>query len=237
MVIARDFFINQGLKEAQIEDFIRLQFPSENYSHLQIQRTPLGMKVIIYTNVPGRIIGRGGKLINEMTRTIKEKFNLENIEMDVRGIENPDLDAHIVAKQIVSALSRGINYKKVANTYLKRIMDAGATGAEIIISGKISGSKASTAKFIDGYLKLAGHPATELVDTAYENVLTKPGIIGITVKIMKSGADLKDVVPKKSEEEIKPEEEKKPEEVQQIKERKKVKKTEKKTDSQKKTKS
>ena len=191
MVTTRDFFIKQGLKETQIEEFIRQRFPSGDYSHMQIQRTPLGIKIVIFTNKPGRVIGRGGRIINEMTSTIKEKFALENSELEVRGIENPDLDAHIVAKQIASYIERGFNYKKTGNMILKKVMDAGAVGVELIIGGKIAGSKAVTAKFIAGYLKLAGHPADELVDTAFESVLTKPGIIGVTVKIMKKDVDFK----------------------------------------------
>ncbi len=215
MVTARDFFIKQGLKEAQIEDYIRQKFPAGDYSHMLIQRTPLGIKIVIYTNKPGRIIGKGGRVINEMTESIKEKFALENPEIEVRGIENPDLDSHIVAKQIASALAKGFNYKKIGNLAMRRIMDARAVGAQIIIAGKISGSKASRAKFMEGYVKLAGNPATELVDIAYETVLTKPGIIGVTVKIM--ARDVEAEAKKAEEEEAKKLAEEKPALIEELK--------------------
>ena len=181
----KQYFVKQGIKEAQIEDFIRSNFPMGDYSRTELQRTPLGIKVIIHTNKPGRIIGRGGKTINEMTDALKERFKLENPQLDVKGIENPDLDAKIVAKQIASAMERGYNYKKIGNLTIKRIMDAGAIGAEIVISGKLAGGKAAMGKFIEGYLKHSGHPAKELVDVGFEEAYTKPGKIGIKVKILR----------------------------------------------------
>ena len=185
-MLLKKFFVDYALRKTQMERFIRQYFPEESYSKVELERTPLGVKIVIYTDRPGRIIGTGGKKINEMTELLKEKFKLENPQVDVRAIENPDLDAKIVAKRIVSALERGFNYKKIGNVMLKRIMDAGAVGAEIVISGKLGGSKARTGKFVDGYLKHCGQPAKELVDSAFEEAETKPGKIGVKVKIMKS---------------------------------------------------
>jgi small subunit ribosomal protein S3 len=140
---------------------------------------------VIYTDRPGRIIGSGGKKINEMTETLKTKFNLENPQIDVKSIGNPDLDARIVAKKITTALESGYNYKKIGNVMLKRIMDAGAIGAEIIISGKLGGSKGRMGKFVSGYLKHCGEPSKEFVDYGFHEANTRPGKIGVKVKIMK----------------------------------------------------
>jgi len=185
-----EYFIKQGLKEVEIEKFIRNNFPVGDYSRTELQRTPLGIKIVIYTNKPGRIIGRGGRNINEMTEAIKEKFGLENPELDVKSIKNPNLDAKIVAKQIASALERGYNHKKIGNLALKRIMDAGAVGAMIKIAGRITSGKAMTSKFVAGHIKHCGQPAKDLVDVGFEEANTKPGKIGITVKIMKSFMDI-----------------------------------------------
>ncbi len=180
-----EHFIKQGIKEAEIEDYIKKIFPLGDYSKTEIQRTPLGIKIIIYTNKPGRIIGKGGKNINEMTEAIKTKFGLENPQLDVKAIRNPNLDPKIVARQIASALEKGYNYKKIGNLTIKRIMDAGAIGAQIIISGKLGGGKSMTGKFQEGHLKHCGQPAKELVDYAFETALVKLGKIGIKVKIMR----------------------------------------------------
>ena len=102
----KNFFVNQGIREVEIQKFIRTKFPMGDYSKMELQRTPLGIKIVIYTNKPGRIIGRGGKNINEMTDALKENFSLENPQIDIKSIRNPNLDAKIVAKQISSACWR-----------------------------------------------------------------------------------------------------------------------------------
>lgn len=185
----RKYFINQALKEVQIEEFIRNRFPEANYSHMELKRTPLGIKIIIFSSSPGRIIGKGGRTINEMTDALKEKFNLENPQLDVKSVAQPFLDAKIVAKQIALAMERGFNFKRVGNTTLKRVMAAGAMGVEISIGGRVSGGKAMRAKFIDGYLKHSGDPSKKLVDYGFEEIYqigrSKPGKVGIKVKIMK----------------------------------------------------
>jgi len=179
------YFVKHAIKEMEIEKFIKDNFPMGDYSKIEIQRTPLGMKILIHTNKPGRIIGRSGRNINEMTDAIKQRFGLENPQLDVKTIRDPDLDAKIVAKQIASSLERGFNQKKIGNLAIKRIMDAGAVGAEIIISGKFGTGKGMTSKFIEGYLKHCGQSAKDLVDYGFEEANTRPGKIGIQVKIMR----------------------------------------------------
>jgi small subunit ribosomal protein S3 len=212
-MLMKNFFVDYIIKKRKIENFIRENFPNESYSRIELERTPMGVKTIIYTDNPGRIIGSGGRKINEMTEILKTKFNLENPQIDVKSIHNPDMDAQIVAKRIASALERGYNYKKIGNIMMKRVMGSGAKGVEIVIAGKLGGSKGRTGKFIEGYLKHCGDPAKKLVDHGFAEAITKPGKIGIKVKIMMSVPIIsEDVVPKKEEKpkEIQ-EQEKKPE--------------------------
>ena len=188
--LLKQYFVRQSIKEATVEDFIRKHFPLGDYSSTELQRTPLGLKVVIFTNKPGKIIGRGGKTINEMTDALKRRFDLDNLQIDVKTIENPDLDPKIVAKQIASALVKGYNNKKIGNLTLKRIMNAGAIGVEIIISGCLGGSKSMTSKFTDGFLKHCGQPAKDMVDYGFEVAKTRRSTIGVKVKIMKEFKDI-----------------------------------------------
>ncbi|MFH1237634.1 MAG: 30S ribosomal protein S3 [Candidatus Aenigmatarchaeota archaeon] len=216
-MLMKKFFVDYSVRKMKIEAFIKKYFPEESYSKIELERTPLGIKIIIHTDRPGRIIGAGGRKINEMTDRLKAEFKLENPQVDVKSINRPDLDAKIMAKKITTALEKGYNYKKIGNIMLKRIMDAGAVGVEIVIAGKLGGSKSRTGKFLQGYLKHCGQPAKELVDSAFEEAQTRPGKIGVKVKIMKSVPILAtDVVEKKKEKvkkhETKPKEEAKAEE-------------------------
>lgn len=198
------YFVSQGVKLAGIENYIRDKFPSGDYSKIELQTTPLGIKIIIYTNKPGKIIGRGGKNIDDITDSLRKEFNLENPQIDVKEISNPDLDAKIVAKQIKSAIEKGFSYKKIGNLTIKRIMEAGALGAQIIIAGKVGGGKAMSAKFIEGHIKHSGYLSKKLVDEGYEEARTRPGTIGIRVRIMVESRDITGAVIRKGMEVIKP---------------------------------
>ncbi len=194
-MLLKNFFVNYSTRKMQIEDFIRKNFPNENYSDIELERTPLGVKIVIYTDRPGRIIGAGGRKINEMTDVLKTEFKLENPQIDVKSIRSADLDANIVAKKIATALESGYNYKKIGNVMLKRVMGAGAIGCEIIVAGKLGGSKGRMGKFNDGYLKHCGQPAKELVNHGFKEASTRPGKIGIKVKIMMKAPIIAEDIP------------------------------------------
>jgi len=178
-------FVNEGIKESQIENFLRKRFDRAGYSHTEIQRTPLGTRIVVYANKPGLVIGRSGRRVNEITDEIKKKFGFENPLVEVREIEEPFLDAKIVANRIAKALERGIHYKRVCNFYLERIMEAGAIGVQIEASGKLAGVERSRfQKFRSGFIAHSGDYAEKLVDKGYAQAMMKPGIAGIKVKIM-----------------------------------------------------
>ena len=179
-------FIEEGIKEAQMEEFLRNKFDRAGYSHIEIQRTPLGTRIIVYANRPGLVIGKSGSRIKEITEEVQEKFKLENPMLDVREIENPFLDARVVASRIAKSLERGSFYKKVANFYLEEIMRAGAIGVEIKVGGKLGGERGRFKKFKDGYIKHSGYYGDNLVDKGQAVALLKPGIVGVQVKILKT---------------------------------------------------
>ena len=184
-------FVKEGIKEAQIEEFLRKKFDRAGYSHIEIQRTPLGTRIIVYANRPGLVIGKSGARIKEITEEVQKKFKLENPMVDVKEIENPFLDAQVVANRIVKSLERGAFYKKVANYYLDEIMEAGAVGAQIRIGGKLGGERGRFQKFKKGYIKHSGYYADNVVDKGSATANLKPGVVGVQVKILKQApADL-----------------------------------------------
>jgi small subunit ribosomal protein S3 len=178
-------FVKEGIRNSDVEEFLANEFARAGYSHCEIHRTPLSIRITVYANRPGLIIGRGGKNIEMMTKTLKERFGFENPQLDVQEVKNSDLDSHIIAKWIASAIERGLNYKRVANIALERVMNTGAAGVAIRISGKIGGDMGRTEKFSAGYLKYSGEPSESMVDTAYAQANVKIGMIGIQVRIMK----------------------------------------------------
>ncbi|MGC9200967.1 MAG: 30S ribosomal protein S3 [Candidatus Aenigmatarchaeota archaeon] len=179
-------FVREGIKEADLQEYLKKKFERAGYSRAVIERTPIGTRIIIYAYKPGLVIGRSGRKVEELAKEIKEKFKIENPMIDVREVDNPFLDANIVAKRIARAIERGINYKKVATYYLDQIMKNGAIGALIVISGKIMGKERSRrVKFKDGFIATSGEYAKRLVDRAQAQALIKFGIVGVEVRIMK----------------------------------------------------
>ena len=213
-------FIKEGIRNRNLEEFLSSEFDRAGYSHSLIQRTPLSIRITVFANKPGLIIGRGGKNIEAITNILKERFGFENPQLDVQEIENPDLDAHIIAKWMASSIERGLNYKRVANVALERVMHAGAAGVALRIAGKIGGDMGRTEKFASGYLKYSGEPAESMVDTAYAHANVKLGMIGIQVRIMKEAPAELEIAEKISgkEEVIEEPKEEKGEEIVDIKE-------------------
>ncbi len=179
-------FVKEGIKVSEVEEFLRKRFEKAGYSHTEIQRTPLGTRIIVHVHKPGLVIGRSGRRVNEITEEIKGKFGFENPLLDVREVEEPFLDSNIVARRIAHSIERGVNYKKVANYYLEKVIEAGAVGIQIEIAGKIGGVERSRAqKFKRGFVAHSGEYAERLVAIGYTQAIVKSGVIGIKVKMMK----------------------------------------------------
>jgi len=180
-------FIKEGIKVSEVEEFLRKRFEKAGYSHTEIQRTPLGTRIIVHVHKPGLVIGRSGRRVNEITEEIKDRLGFENPLLDVREVGEPFLDANIVAMRIARSIEKGVNYKKVANYYLERVIEAGAVGIQIEVAGKIGGVERSRQqKFKMGFVAHSGEYAERLVDGGYTQAIIKAGIIGIKVKIMKA---------------------------------------------------
>ncbi len=179
-------FIKEAIKRNLLEEYLAKKFEKAGYSHSEIERTPIGTRIIVYAHRPGIVVGPSGRRINEIVEEIKKKFDISNPMLDVREVENPFLDANIVAKRIAKALERGIHFKKVCNYYLDKIMEAGAVGVMIRVSGKLAGKDRSRFyKFRRGFVAMAGDYAEKYVQVAQAQAFLKVGVVGVEVRIMK----------------------------------------------------
>jgi small subunit ribosomal protein S3 len=177
-------FIKEGIRNKYVEEFLANEFARAGYSHCEIQRTPLSIRITVFAHKPGLIIGRGGKNIESMTQYLKDKFGFENPQLDVQEVTQPDLDPRIVSRWIASAIERGLNYKRVANIAIEKVINAGAAGIAIRIGGKLGSDVSRVEKFSSGYLKYSGDMVETLVKTAYARANVKLGTIGIQVRIL-----------------------------------------------------
>ena len=117
-------FVAQKIKEFQIEEYITQSLNNVGHSHTKMIKTPLGEKIVIYTSRPGLIVGRKGQNIKLLTKTLKRKFNLENPQIEISEVENPSLDATIVAEKIVDALEKfgSEKFKAIGHKIMTEVM-------------------------------------------------------------------------------------------------------------------
>jgi len=187
-------FISEAIKKTEIDEFLQKKLERAGYGGVNISKTPLGTHIVIYAMRPGIVIGRGGETIRELASLLEEKFGVSNPQISVSEIEIPELNAHVVASRIASALQRGIHFRRAGFWALNQVMEAGALGVEIIISGKLRTERARYEKFRAGYLPKCGEPALKYMRKAEVHVQLKPGIFGVKVRIMPPDAVFPDKI-------------------------------------------
>ncbi len=187
-------FIEQGIKLMQINEYLRSELVRAGFAGVDIQKTPLGVRITLRTSRPGLVIGKGGKRIQEITDVLQDKFGLEMPQIEVEEVPNPDLNAQIMAERLAYSLDRGRHYRRAGYYILRKIMDSGARGTEIIVSGKVTSQRARTTVFRAGTMKKSGQPAQEGVDKGVAQCVQKSGTLGIIVKIMHADIRMGDTV-------------------------------------------
>nr|WP_238374116.1 30S ribosomal protein S3 [Ignicoccus hospitalis] len=203
----KKYFLEQALTQVKVDEYLAYKFHSVGYSKVELQKTPMGTRVIIYAERSGAIIGRRGQTIKQITKVLEEWFGIPNPQVTVVKVEEPELDARVMAFRLANALQRGFHFRRAAYTTLRRIMGAGAIGAQVKVSGKLRGERARFEKYIAGKVYKSGNQVVRLTDRAIAHVLLKVGVEGVEV-----------IISKKSEEE-RPDDEvriKSPEEVNEI---------------------
>jgi small subunit ribosomal protein S3 len=175
---------------------------NSGFGDLVIRRTPQGTEVTVHAERPGMVIGRKGKIINELQKRLNEEFDLENPKLKVEEIEKATLNAQVMAEKIASALERGWYHRRAGNSAAQNIMDSGARGVIVTLAGKLTGSRNRTEKYIRGHVKYCGETALQHMDNGYSVAVKKLGTIGVTVAIMRPGTKLPHEISIFSDEEL-----------------------------------
>jgi len=188
-------FIRENTNRILIKEFLIKKIEGAGFGGMNIQRTPMGTRINIVVERPGMVIGKGGGKIKDLTAQIKEKFNLENpqIEIEEAGAK-ASLNAQIMAEKLAAALERGWHFRRAGHSTVRRIMGSGAKGCQVIIAGKLTGSRHRTEKFTEGHVKYCGETAREVMDEGYSVAKLKAGVLGVKVRIMKPDSKLPDEI-------------------------------------------
>ena len=188
-------FIRENTNRILIKEFLIKKIEGAGFGGMNIQRTPMGTRINILVERPGMVIGKSGSKIKELTEAIKDNFNVDNpqIEIEEAG-SKASLNAKIMAEKLAEALQRGWHFRRAGHSTVRRIMDAGAKGCQIIIAGKLTGARHRTEKFTQGHVKYCGETAKEVMDIGYAVAKLKAGVLGVKVRIMKPDAKLPDEI-------------------------------------------
>ncbi len=189
--------IKKKLKEFEVMEYIENVVDKPGYGFTEIQRTPLGEKVIIHTSKPGLIVGRKGVSIRELTEVLKTRFNFENPQIEVSEIDNPNLSPHSIAKYITHTFQRfgPARFKFLGYKLLGDIIKAGAIGAEIVISGRgVPSQRSKTWRFSAGHLKKSGDISENHMKRGFATAQLKSGAIGVKVSILTPDVKLPDYI-------------------------------------------
>jgi small subunit ribosomal protein S3 len=186
------YFVQENTRRSEIDEFLSQDLKRAGYSKVEMTKTPLGTRIVVYAAKPGLVIGRRGESIRDLTQVLEQRFGVQNPQISVATLEAPELDAKVVASQIAMALQRGIHFRRAAYWALQRTIEAGALGVEISIRGKLTTDRARYEKYKAGYLPSVGEAISALVRFAVVDTQLKQGLFGIRVRLMPPNVRLPD---------------------------------------------
>merc|ERR1712244_122009 len=122
----------------------------------------------------------------ELTAAVQKRFNFPENSVDLNAEKGATrgLCAIAQAESLRYKLIGGLAVRRACYGVLRFIMESGAKGCEVVVSGKLRGQRAKAMKFVDGLMIHSGDPCNDYVDMACRHVLPRQGVLGIKVKIM-----------------------------------------------------
>eukprot|EP00735_Rhodelphis_limneticus_P000667 TRINITY_DN11189_c0_g1::TRINITY_DN11189_c0_g1_i1::g.6561::m.6561 TRINITY_DN11189_c0_g1::TRINITY_DN11189_c0_g1_i1::g.6561 ORF type:complete len:221 (+),score=74.83,sp/Q9FJA6/RS33_ARATH/85.12/2e-130,Ribosomal_S3_C/PF00189.15/5.2e-16,KH_2/PF07650.12/6.6e-14 TRINITY_DN11189_c0_g1_i1:100-762(+) len=179
-------FIADGVFNAELNEMLTRELAEDGYSGVEIRVTPVRTEIIIRATRTQNVLGEKGRRIRELTSAVQKRFNFPegSVELYAEKVANRGLCAIAQCESLRYKLLGGLAVRRACYGVLRFVMESGAKGCEVSVSGKLRAQRAKTMKFIDGYMKSSGNPIREYVDSAVRHVLLRQGVLGLKVKIM-----------------------------------------------------
>lgn len=178
--------VADGVFYAELNEFFTRELPEEGYAGVEVRITPKKTEVIIRATATQKVLGEKGRRIKELTMLIQKRFHFEpgTIVLYAERVQNRGLSAAAQCESLRFKLLNGLAVRRAAYGIIRFVMEAGAKGVEVIISGKARGARAKSMKFGDGFMIHTGQPSADFIDIATRHVLMRQGVLGLKVKIM-----------------------------------------------------
>jgi len=179
-------FVADGVFKAELNAFFTRELAEDGYSGVEVRVTPAMTEIIVMATRTQAVLGEKGRRIRELTAVIQKRFGFKDgtVELYAEKVQERGLCAIAQAESLRYKMIGGLTVRRACYGAMRFIMENGARGCEIIVSGKLRGQRAKSMKFSDGLMVHAGDPNNYYVTRAVRSVLMKQGVLGIQVKIM-----------------------------------------------------
>jgi small subunit ribosomal protein S3 len=183
-------YVDQLHQDLSIRELISNEAPRAGISRIEIERFPGKVKIVVHTAKPGILIGRKGENVKKLRAKLEELVG-KKIDLDIKEIKTPDLDAYLVAKNVADQLERRISFQRAMKRSIQQAIRQGAEGIRVEVSGRLSGAEmARSVNMREGQVPRQTLRAD--IDYALAEAGTTYGRIGVKVWIYK-GEVLPDV--------------------------------------------
>jgi small subunit ribosomal protein S3 len=177
-------FASQLKEDIKIRELIFKRLKNAAVGGVEVERSVGAVRIIIKTARPGIIIGRGGTGVEDIKKTIKDKFFKQkklNLKVEVEEIKNMEENAMVIAQSVAEQLEKRMPFRRVLKTTLERMMEnKRINGIKIEISGRLGGADMSRREWsAKGNLPL--HTLRADIDFAKVIAMTTFGVIGVKV--------------------------------------------------------
>lgn len=169
------------MEDVKLRSSIQKKYAEAGISTVEIERQANKVGVIIHTARPGIVIGRGGQRVDEMRQYLEGLVN-KKVQLDIREVRNPELDAFLVARSVADQIERRVAYRRAMKQAIFRTLQAGAKGMRIICSGRLAGAEIARRQMMhQGRVPLQTLRAD--IDYGFTEAHTTMGRIGVKVWI------------------------------------------------------
>jgi len=166
-----------------LNDFLREEIKEAGFHEVEVSKTPSGTRITLHVTRPGIVIGRKGVGIKQLTEKIETDFGFKNPQISVEEVPNAELSPSVMCNRMASHIERGTAFRRATMWTMNQIMESGAMGVQITISGKLRGDRSAFEKHVQGILPRAGNYAKNLVSEDVVHTKTPMGLIGIKIRI------------------------------------------------------
>ena len=174
-------FADNLVEDYKIRKYLKKKLYSAGISKIEIERASDRLKIIIFTAKPGVVIGRGGAEIETLKAEV-QKFTDKKLNLEIKEIKKPDLNAQLVAENIATQLENRISFRRAMKSTMARTMKSGAKGIKTSVSGRLGGADMARTEFYsEGTIPLQTLRAD--IDYGFAEATTTYGKTGVKVWI------------------------------------------------------